>query len=147
MILSLLFITLGGSSNSFISGGQATDWDVESMLEDDDDNGVEVSDEVLGLFNEESGSEMESEAPSVVELSVGDNVKVIRPSLATKPTVEKEQSEIQPLHTHKQSSSRLAELESTSSLLCSAVDSQSFSLARTIFTRGLVKGDRNLTSL
>ena len=68
------------------------------MLEDDDDNGVEVSDDVLGLFNEESGSEMENQSPSVVELSVGESIKVIRPSLATsKPTVEKEQSETPPL--------------------------------------------------
>ena len=47
------------------------------MLESDEDNGVEVLDEVLGLFNEESGSEMENESPSVEELSAGNTIKVI----------------------------------------------------------------------
>ena len=66
------------SSNSNISGGQATDQDVESMLGSDDENGVEVSDETLGLFKKESGSEMENETSSVVELSAGDSINVIR---------------------------------------------------------------------
>ena len=59
---------------------------------------VEVSDEVFGLFNEESGSEMENEASSVVELSAGDSIKDIRRSLAPgKPMVDKEKTETPPL--------------------------------------------------
>ena len=44
----------GGSSSSFISGGQAADREVESLLYNEDLSSVEVSDDVMGLFNEES---------------------------------------------------------------------------------------------
>ena len=86
------------SISTYILRGQTTDWGVESLLESEDENGVEVSDEVFGLLNEESSSEMENETSSVVEVSAGTGIKVIRASLTPgKATVEKEQSETPPV--------------------------------------------------